>query len=92
MFASADLPSIQTHMPNFTEVELGSVTVWFSYQTPIAFRVSGEKRIVRRNEWGVTTGKHLNWLDSGDKDSRVDAETFHRLWREATGQAAPIRS
>lgn len=63
-------------------VELGGVTVWFSYQTPVAFRVQDGKRVVRQNDWSTTTGKHLNWIDGGDKASRVTGEEFERLYRE----------
>ena len=60
----------------------GSVTVWYSYSTPVAFRVDGHNRVVRQNDWGPTTGKHLKWIDGGDKRSRVNSETFERLWKE----------
>jgi hypothetical protein len=65
-------------------VELGPVTVWFSYRTPVAFHIDGFSRVVHRNDWGTTTGKHLNWIDGGDKQSRVAAETFKKLWEEQT--------
>lgn len=66
-------------------VSMGSVTVWFSYRTPIAFVVHGHNRVVHENDWGPTTGKHLNWIDGGDKDAkkrRIDSDTFERLWKE----------
>ena len=63
-------------------VRVGAVTVWFSYSTPVAFLVDGGRKVVRQNEWGQTTGKHLNWIDGGDKASRVDSATFERLWQE----------
>lgn len=64
-------------------VIIGPLTVWFSYQTPVAFQRDGGPLVVRRNTWGTTTGKHLNWIDSGDKAGRVDQETFARLFAEA---------
>lgn len=63
-------------------VDMGSVTVWFSYRTPVAFRVHGHNRVVRQNDWGPTTGKHLKWIDGGDKRNRVDSDTFEKLWKE----------
>lgn len=63
-------------------VDLGKVTVWFSYQTAIAFQVDGHARVVRQNAWGPTTGKHLNAIDDGDKANRVSSEEFERLWNE----------
>lgn len=63
------------YMPN--------ITVWFSYKTPVAFAKDG-KKYVRQNEWGPTTGKHLNWIDRGDKESRIGGQEFERLLAEAT--------
>ncbi len=63
-------------------VDLGVLTVWFSYQTPVAFQVSGRPQVVRKNDWSTTTGKHLNRIDCGDKKSRVSAERFAELWSE----------
>lgn len=62
----------------------GKVTVWFSYQTPVAFQVVGYPKIVHQNDWGTTTGKHLNMIDGGAKEKRVDSETFSKLWDEQT--------
>lgn len=63
-------------------VEMGKVTVWFSYQTPIAFQVDGRERVVRVNDWKTTTGKHLNAIYGGNKKSRVSGADFERLWSE----------
>lgn len=63
-------------------VEVGTLTVWFSYKTPVAFQADGSPRVVRRNDWGPTTGKHLNAIDGGDKKNRVDAETFECMFAE----------
>jgi len=52
-----------------------------------AFRVDGHRRVVRQNDWGPTTGKHLKWIDGGDKKNRVDSETFEKLWAE---QVSPL--
>jgi len=64
------------------KVETPGLTVWFSYQTPVAFETPSKPRVVRRNDWGPTTGKHLNAIDGGDKKSRVDGQTFERLFAE----------
>jgi hypothetical protein len=60
---------------NAHRVSIGGASVWFSYRTPIAFAYNGE-RVVRENDWNVTTGKHLNAIDGGDKKSRVSGEEF----------------
>jgi hypothetical protein len=58
-------------------VEFGSLIVWFSYETPIAF--CGNTGIVcRRNEWGNTTGRHLNSIQPNHK-KRVDGSNFLKM-------------
>ena len=91
------LPSIQTY-GNYSSdnygahalmVTMDGLTVWFSYQTPVAFRAGCRARVVRENSWGPTTGKHLNAIDGGSKEAkalRVDSETFERLYGEATAK------
>jgi hypothetical protein len=76
------LPRIEhpTDRPNFTRVTVGEVEIYYSYKTPIAFWSREMARyIVRKNDWGPTTGKHLSYIDCGQKDSRVDGATFERL-------------
>lgn len=80
----SELPCVEFLASNFTRVHVGPVVVWFSYRTPVAFLIGGE-RVVRQNEWSTTTGKHLNQIDGGDKASRVDGATFRRLWNEKVG-------
>ncbi len=64
--------------PNFTKLSTPYVDVWFSYETPIAFQELGKPVVVRENEWGPTTGKHLNAV-SGDKATRISGEKFQLL-------------
>jgi hypothetical protein len=63
-------------------VDIGDLTLWFSYKTLVAFQFTGKGRTVTRNYWSTTTGKHLNWIDGGNKANRVDAETFAEKWKE----------
>lgn len=60
---------------------------WFSYTTLVAFAKPGYGRVVRQNEWGPTTGKHLNAIDGGDKRTRVNSAEFSRRFAEAFGRA-----
>lgn len=70
-----------TDRPNFTRADLGDITIWFSYETPIAFRAPGLRgTVVRENDWSTTTGKHLNYINE-DKSARVDTDTFLGLAR-----------
>jgi hypothetical protein len=80
------LPSIQKDKELVT-VCTGDMTLWFSYQTLIAFRI-GAVKVVSENCWGATTGKHLNRVDGGDKANRVKRTEFERMYTElsqATG-------
>ena len=48
----------------------GGISIYFSYQTIVAFRHSKTGLVISTNEWGNTTGKHLNWIDR-DKKIRI---------------------
>ena len=49
--------------PSSTEVKIGPLTIWYSYSTPVAFQIDGQPLRIARNNWGPTTGKHLNAID-----------------------------
>ena len=66
--------------------QLGDVTVYFSYETPVAFSAPGHGLVVRENDWGPTTGKHLNWIDSGDHKLRIPGSEFEQLLQEVAGE------
>jgi len=70
---------------NASRLDLGPVTVWFSYSTPVAFRVAGGPLVMRENEWGPTTGRHMNMIGDGDTP-RVTGEEFARLFAERVGR------
>ena len=57
-------------------VDFDNLTLWYSYQTILAFRGWGYPRLVRQNSWGPTTGKHLNAIDGGEKSSRLPGDVF----------------
>ena len=57
-------------------VSFDRLTLWYSYDTIVAFSGAGHDRTVRQNDWGPTTGKHLNWIDGGDKSSRIPGHEF----------------
>lgn len=64
--------------------------VWFSYQTPVAFRGRDGRRYVRQNDWSTTTGKHLNAIDNGDKKARISGSDFERLIKAEFGAALAV--
>lgn len=55
---------------------------WFSYKTLVAFSGPGIPLVCRENEWGPTTGKHLNQIEP-DKKRRVSCEVFQKLFQES---------
>lgn len=74
---------------NFTRVTVDGVTYWFSYVTCVAFnKHDGHGPVVRVNEWGPTTGKHLNYIDGGDKAAKaVRVYADGALWRGLIDQS-----
>lgn len=58
-------------------VAVGNLNLYFSYKTVIAFQ-NGTGLRVSENCWGPTTGKHLNWIDKGNKKARLPREQFER--------------
>jgi len=67
---------------NALRFQIGGLSIWFSYKTPIAFALNG-KRVVRQNDWSQTTGRHLNTIDGGAKESRIPGSEFERQLQEA---------
>lgn len=67
---------------NAQVVSIGNVDFYFSYQTIVAVAYMG-MRYVCKNQWSVTTGKHLNWIDGGNKKARIEPEEFETFVREA---------
>ena len=67
-----------TDKPNFSIVQLDDSSVAFSYNTPIGFATALGGWTTRENDWGPTTGKHLNWLDDdqGVTADRLDSDEF----------------
>ena len=55
---------------NSKKVSIGGTTFFFSYETLVAVRdINGLK--VTQNVWKQTTGKHLNIIDGGSKESKA---------------------
>jgi hypothetical protein len=78
---SIQLPKISCYSKNSSGgktnmLEYGGITLYYSYQTIVAFRTVKTGLVVTQNYWATTTGKHLNWIDGGDKKSRLKADEF----------------
>lgn len=86
-----NLPTIDTYC-NYSSgnygahalrVDFDNLTLWYSYNTIIAFRGGGYPMTVRQNDWSTTTGKHLNAIDGSDKKGRVSGEKFETMLQDA---------
>jgi hypothetical protein len=81
-----DISISRSQNNNLTQVNVGTLTVWFSYETIVAFREYGEERVVSENIWSQTTGRHLNDVDGGGKYAKAE-----RLpWQEFNTQLADL--
>jgi len=63
-------------------VELGNLSIWFSYKTPVAYKYNFEF-VCRQNDWSTTTGKLLNELEP-DKSKRVSGDVFEQKLKAIT--------
>lgn len=61
------------HDRTMTRVFLPGGTITISYNTVIALHPAGEEPAYRENQWGTTTGKHLNSV-GGTPDNRDDSD------------------
>jgi hypothetical protein len=57
-------------------VDIGELSLWFSYNTVVAFCEPGKLPRVSVNVWGTTTGKHINAIDGGNKKDRIPDVQF----------------
>ncbi len=62
------------------EVTLGRLTLWFSYETLVAFRLSPGPLQVSENQWTSTTDKHLSYIDPRKKDRLASDEFELKVW------------
>lgn len=62
-------------------VSFPKLDIYYSYETPIAFRTADTGFVIRENDWSTTTGKHLNWLDE-DKKKRISGEEFEKKFEK----------
>lgn len=66
---------------NVTLLTMDRLRLYFSYKTPVAFYDAENKLVIRENDWGPTTGKHLAWINP-DKSIRVPSEIFEAKLNE----------
>lgn len=58
-------------------VTIGTLDLYFSYDTVVAFQEDGQGFRISENDWGSTTGKHLNWINP-NKKLRLDYKAFNK--------------
>ena len=64
---------------NKNKVFLNDLEIYFSYETPVGFNNRKTNAwAVRKNDWGSTTGKLLNYLEP-NKKRRVEGEVFEKM-------------
>lgn len=69
----------QGESPTAHSIIVGPLILVFSYETCVAFAVSGEGWVVSENIWSKTTGKHLNQeVGFIPKSQRIPNEEFRR--------------
>lgn len=78
--------SSENYGVNSLEFTIGNLSVYFSYKTPVAFISARTGLVIRENDWGSTTGKHLNWIDD-DKSKRISGDEFEKQLAEQIEQA-----
>lgn len=66
----------QKEVRNFKALKLGSITLYYSYDTIIGFCTPNTGLCVTENVWGTTTGRHLNMIS--EKKDRIPREEFKK--------------
>jgi hypothetical protein len=72
----------QNYGSHCQRIRVGDLTLFFSYDTVIAFVYDGH-RYISENKWGSTTGKHLNWIDGHNLHRRLKREIFEKELQRA---------
>lgn len=62
-------------------VDFEMFTLYYSYKTIVAYYDHQDGLVCSENVWGVTTGKHLNWIEP-NKKNRVENGKFNVMLRE----------
>lgn len=66
------------HQLTITREDL-DIIFWFSYETPIAYKVGNDKVVMRDNDWGIGTHKHLKYIQNNYEYIQLDGKGFERL-------------
>jgi hypothetical protein len=74
--------SLRQTASNCTEVTIGEITLYFSYETCVGFHHASTGTVLSENIWSRTTGKHLTGF--GSKDCRIPHAEFQKKLEEVT--------
>lgn len=84
-----NLPTISTYVnyesnhygAHALRVDFEQFTLYYSYKTIVAYYDHQDGLVCSTNAWGVTTGKHLNWIEP-NKKNRVENGKFNVMLKE----------
>lgn len=63
---------------NAPYIEINGITFYFSYSTLVGVLFDSTMYVLQ-NPARTTTGKHLNWLDNGNHQNRLDEKEFDAM-------------
>lgn len=83
------LPTMQRLCEHFMRLDCTSMTVWFAYHAPVAFRIGSEAPVVLDQKVPSRVKGFLDKIDGGytRRLPRYDKETFQTLWEN---QVQPV--
>lgn len=77
--------SIKVPYHNQAIVHVGELTLYFSYETCVAFQVNGSEIVCSENVWSNTTGKFIDSL-CPDRKARYSNLDFEQMLGKAIGK------
>ena len=60
---------------NTVRLSFSGIVLYYSYKTIVAYDDFTDNLVVRENDFSVTTGKHLNWINDNHY-SRIPGDEF----------------
>ncbi len=74
---SAEIKLEQSQNGKLSKLTIHTATIWFSYETPVAYILPGVDGVVTSDKgWSMTTRRHIATI--GDRRAPIDHEEFER--------------
>ena len=74
---SAEIKLQQSQNGKLTKLTIHTATIWFSYETPVAYIIPGVEGVVTSDKgWSVTTRRHIGSIP--DRTAPIAHEVFER--------------